>query len=50
MTVAGWYLAATAIVAMAAVAASWATAPRHEPVKDVHEILEQAPGSIELVA
>jgi hypothetical protein len=49
-TVATGYLAATAVVATAAIAASLATARRPEPVKDVFEILEYAPGSTELVA
>jgi MFS family permease len=49
-TVANWYLAATAVVATAGIAASLATAPRREPVKDVYEILESAPGSTDLAA
>jgi MFS family permease len=49
-TVATAYLAATAVIATAAVAASVATARQPEPVKDVFEILEYAPGSTELVA
>ena len=49
-TVATGYLAATAVIATAAIAASVATARQPEPVKDVFEILEYAPGSTELVA
>jgi MFS family permease len=49
-TVAIWYLAATAVVALVAVVASLATARRQEPVKDVYETLDYAPGSTELVA
>ena len=48
-TIATAYLGATAIVAAAAIAASLATR-QPEPVKDVFEILEHAPGSTELVA
>jgi hypothetical protein len=49
-TVATGYLAATAVIATAAIAASLATARQPEPVRDVFEILEYAPGSTELVA
>jgi MFS family permease len=49
-TVSSWYLAATAVIATAAIAASLATARRPAPAKDVYEILEYAPGSTELVA
>jgi len=49
-TVASWYLAATAVIATAAIVASLATAPQPAPANDVYEILEHAPRSAELVA
>ncbi len=49
-TVATGYLAATALIAAAAIAASLATARQPEPMNDIFEILEYAPGSTELVA
>jgi MFS family permease len=49
-TVATWYAAATAALAAAAIVASFAIASRPEPVNDVHELLENARESTELVA
>jgi len=49
-TVADWYFAASAFVATAAIAASFATAGQTKNVEDVHEVLEYVPRSDELLA